>query len=74
MLHTITCLQTFTLQRVVAIFFYSVTCFCIHNNNNNILFTKSNTAYRHITMFAKLIKNQYVPKIEIVVDFVEKSL
>jgi hypothetical protein len=49
--------------------------FCIHNNkNNNTLFTKSNTAYRHITIFAKLIKNQYIPKIEIVVDFAEKSL
>jgi hypothetical protein len=47
--------------------------FC-DSNNNNTLFTKSNTAYRHITIFAKLIKNQYIPKIEIVVDFAEKSL
>jgi hypothetical protein len=42
-----------------------VTCFCIHNNNNNTLFTKSNTAYMHIAIFAKLIKNQYIPRIEL---------
>ena len=64
---------------MVAIFFLISKLFLYskHNNNNNTLLTKSNTAYRHITIFAKLIKNQYIPKIakiEIVVDFAEKSL